>query len=158
MKLILALVAMIVGATSLRAAPPPPPTPTSFSAYLGGFLGPSEQIELHGGTLSFTASGGHYRHPIQMSITPTAAQWLKFRQALDALNVWRWRKNYPNNGAQDGTQWSLSIAYPDHKITTRGDNNFPNADGKPNGNPEATKTFEDFKDAVKKLTGGKAFR
>jgi hypothetical protein len=64
---------------------------------------------------------------------------------------------HADNGTMDGTQWSLEVAFADHTLKTHGDNNYPEASGKPNGKPERTKAFERYLDAVRKLIGGKAF-
>ena len=96
-----------------------PPIPKHFSASIGGFMGTSYQLELHGDTLTYTTFGGGHSNPKRATVTPTAAQWRDFREALDALKVWQWRANYPTNGTVDGTQWALDIAYADHALKTR---------------------------------------
>ena len=135
-----------------------PPIPKHFSASIGGFLGSSYQLELHGDTLTYTASGRGHRDSQRATVTPTPAQWREFREALDALKVWQWRANYPTNGTVDGTQWALDIAYSDHALKTQGSNNYPDSAGKPNGTPEPTKAFNLYLAAIKKLTGGKTFQ
>src|SRR5207253_919471 len=97
--------------------------------------------------------GGGYSHPRQFRVTPTAAQWQEFRQTLDDLQVWRWRAKYPNTDTDDGTQWSLDVAFPGRAITTHGDNNYPGRAGKPNGQPESTAEFRRYLSAVEKLIG-----
>jgi len=136
----------------------PSPTPKTFSAHICGFMGESYQIELHGKAISYTTFGPGHSHTRQTTITPTEAQWHEFRQSLDELNIWQWRKDYPNQGTMDGTQWSLEIDYADHALTTKGDNSYPEAGGKPNGRPEPAKAFRQYLAAVQKLIGGKAFQ
>jgi hypothetical protein len=135
-----------------------PPIPKQFSASIGGFLGSSYQLELHGATLTYTASGRGHRDSQRATITPTPAQWREFREALDALKIWEWRPDYPTDGTVDGTQWALDIEYTDHVLKTQGSNCYPDATGKPNGKPESTKTFDLYLAAIKKLTGGKTFQ
>lgn len=134
------------------------PIPKHFSASIGGFLGASYQLELHGDTLTYTASGGGQRDPLHATVTPTAAQWRDFREALDVLKVWQWRADYPTNGTMDGTQWALDIAYADHALKSHGDNSYPDSTGKPTGTPEPTKAFNLYLAAIRKLTGGKTFQ
>ena len=134
------------------------PIPKHFSAYIGGFMGSSYQLELHGGVLIYTTFGDGHTNPERSTVTATATQWREFRQTLDDLKVWQWLASYPSNGTADGTQWSLDVAYADHAIKTRGDNSYPDAAGKTNGKPELTKAFKRYLDAVKELTGGKAFQ
>jgi hypothetical protein len=46
-----------------------------------------------------------------VEIKPTEKAWQAFRTTLDALNVWCWRADYPNQGVCDGTNWSVEIVY-----------------------------------------------
>jgi hypothetical protein len=135
-----------------------PPIPKHFSASIGGFLGASYQLELHGETLTYTASGRGHHDSQRATITPSPAHWREFREALDALKIWQWRADYPTNGTVDGTQWALDIAYADRALKTQGSNCYPDSSGKPNGTPESTKTFNLYLAAIKKLTGGKTFQ
>lgn len=144
-------------ASLMMSAAEPSAVPKRFNAYIGGFMGASYKLELHDGVLTYTAFGGGHSNPKQKTIKPTEAQWREFRQTLDELKVWQWRDKYPNNGTMDGTQWSLDIAFADRALKTRGDNNYPDATGKPNGEPETTKAFTRYLAAVQKLIGGKAF-
>jgi hypothetical protein len=133
------------------------PVPTRFIARIGGFLGASYSVELHDGALLYTSSESGQRNRKQETLTPTAAQWREFRQTLDDLKVWQWRADYPNHGINDGTQWSLDIAFADRSLTAHGDNNYPDTTGKPNGSSDSTKTFNRYLAAIKKLIGGKNF-
>jgi len=148
---LLATVTMISGADL-------PPIPKHFSTSIGGFLGSSYQLELHGETLTYTTFGGGHRDPQRATVTPTPAQWREFREALEGLKVWQWRADYPTNGTVDGTQWALDIAYADRALKTHGDNCYPDSTGKPNGKPEPTEAFNRYLAAIKKLTGGKIFQ
>ncbi len=134
------------------------PIPQRLSIYIGGFLGASYQLDLRDATLEYSASEAGRRNPRQTMITPTPAQWREFRQALDELKVWRWRAEYHTPGAIDGTQWGLEISYPDRSLKTKGNNRYPEANGKPSGKPEQTETFRRYLMAVQKLTGGRAFQ
>jgi len=131
--------------------------PTRFTARIGGFLGASYSVELHDGALLYTSSERGQRNQQHATLTPTAAQWREFRQTLDDLKVWQWRADYPRQGVVDGTQWMLDIAYADRSLIARGDNNYPDATGKPNGSPNSTEAFNCYLAAIKKLIGGKSF-
>jgi hypothetical protein len=148
---LLATVTMISGADL-------PPIPKHFSTSIGGFLGSSYQLELHGETLTYTTFGGGHRDPQRATVTPTPAQWREFREALEGLKVWQWRADYPTNGTMDGTQWALDIAYADRALKTQGSNCYPDSTGKPNGKPEPTEAFNLYLAALRKLTGGKTFQ
>ena len=148
----------LLTAVPMMSAAESSPIPKHFSAYIGGFIGASYQLELRDGILTYTTFSRGHTNPKHAKVTPTATQWREFRQALDDLKVWQWRASYPSRGTADGTQWSLDVAYPDHAIKTDGDNSYPDATGKPNGKPEPTKAFNRFLDAVTKLIGGKTFQ
>lgn len=148
----------LLTAVTMMSAADSPSIPKHFSAYIGGFMDESYQLELRDSTLTYTIFGGGHTNPKRATVTPTAAEWREFRQALDNLKVWQWRADYPTNGTIDGTQWSLYISYAGHAIKTHGDNSYPDSTGKPNGKPEFTKAFTRYLNAVKKLTGGKAFQ
>jgi hypothetical protein len=144
-------------ATSARPAVEPSAVPTHFVARIGGFLGSTYSVELKDGTLTYTVSGRGQSNVRHMTITPTEAAWREFRQALDELKVWQWQNDYPRGGVVDGTQWLLEIAYSDRALKSRGDNNYPDAAGKPTGKPEFTPAFNRYLDAIRKLIGGKDF-
>ena len=144
-------------ATSARPAGESSVVPTRLVARIGGFLGSSYSVELKGGTLTYTVSERGQTNVRHATITPTEAAWREFRQALDELKVWQWQSDYPRGGVVDGTQWLFEIAYNDRALTSRGDNNYPDAAGKPTGKPEFTPAFNRYLGAIKKLTGGKDF-
>lgn len=152
------VVLVAIGEAHFISAAEPSPIPTKFNAYVGGFMGASYSVELHDGILIYTASGLGHSNPKHKKITPTPPQWLEFRQTLDDLKVWQWRNEYPTDGTHDGTQWSLEIAYADRTLRSKGDNNYPDAAGKPNRSSETTKAFKRYLAAVQKLIGGETFK
>lgn len=130
-------------AVGLSSAAEPTTVPKTFSAYIGGFNGPTYLVELHDGVLTYTT--GPRNEPNHTKITPTPAQWQEFRQTLDTLDIWRWHPDYTNKQIKDGTQWRLSLAYTDHTLNTKGSNNF-------------SKNFDRYLAAVQKVLGGKTFK
>lgn len=140
------------------SAAEPSPMPKEFSAFIGGFLGTSYRLELHGGVLTYTTSGGGQSNAKRTDVTPSAARWREFRQTLEGLKIWKWHADYPNDGILDGTQWSLNITFEDRAIKSHGSNCYPESNGKPNGKPEPTKAFQDYLEAVQKLIDGKKFQ
>ena len=149
---------LLLAAGPVISGAEPSHIPKQFSASIGGFMGGGYKLELRDGILTYTTFRGGYSNPRRTTVRPKAAQWRDFRQALDWLKVWRWRAEYPNKQAKDGTQWTFEIAYADRTIKSHGDNSYPDSTGKPNRKPEPTKAFEDYLDAVQKLIGGKTFR
>jgi hypothetical protein len=149
-RLVYIIVFMMLAIPTGRADEPSS-IPKQFSAYIGGFFGPSYRIELKDGVVTY------YRNKERLTITPTPAQWHDFRQTLDQLKVWRWHTNYPSQGTVDGTQWSLEIVYSDHALKSSGSNNYPDLNGEPNNKPQWTQTFGFYLAAVRKLMGDKNF-
>jgi hypothetical protein len=144
-------------AASATAAAEPSAVPTHFVARIGGFLGSTYSVELKDRTLTYTISSKGQTNVRPATITPTQADWREFRQTLDELKVWQWQNDYPRGGVVDGTQWLLEISYGDRTLKSRGDNNYPDASGKPTGKPEFTPAFSRYLGAIKKLIGGKDF-
>jgi len=151
------VVPFLVLATSARPADQPSVVPVHFVARIGGFLGASYSVELNGESLTYTASGRGQTNVRHTTITPTDAAWREFRQTLDELKVWQWQADYPRGGVVDGTQWLFEIAYSDRALKSHGDNNYPDAAGKPTGKPQFSPVFNRYLDAIKRLIGGKDF-
>jgi hypothetical protein len=124
--------------------------PIKFEASIGGFFGQSYEVKLQSdGSLHY------FQFPdmlIQMpddkdgnDITVSDSQWREFRKALDSANIWQWKKYY-DSYVMDGTQWEVRIKYKDASIHSGGSNNYPPG-----------KEFEQFREAVINLIGGRKF-
>jgi hypothetical protein len=145
---------------SVSFAAGPTDMPKEFTTVIGGFLGSTYAVELRDGALRYTekkAANGRYEVTSSATVTPTPEQWQEFRKSIDQLNIWRWHTEYPSRGTQDGTHWSLEIAYADRALKTHGDNNYPDVTGRPNDNPDTTETFNRYLAAVRTLIGGRHF-
>ncbi len=127
--------------------------PMRLTATIGGFLGNTYRVEMLNGVMTYTAFGPGRQNLKKTTVTPTALQWKEFREALDRLQVWKWQSHYLNPYVMDGTQWALDIAYADHALKSEGSNNYPDANGQPNGKPQPTQTFSDYLKAIQKLIG-----
>ena len=153
-----AALAVVLAAATPSLAAEPSPVPKQFRAHIGGFLGGDYVVELRDGVLTYSARARE-RGTVRQSerISPTAAQWLEFRKALDELHVWQWKGDFANQHVRDGTQWSIDIAYADRSLAILGSNNFPDSAGRPTSRPEPTEPFRRYLTAVKKLLGGREF-
>ena len=109
--------------------------------YIGGYPGPFYNVESDGPALAYTAT--EYGTTAERRIAPTAQQWAKFGQAIEAAGVWRWAADYPDPGVCDGTQWELELSDGSRELRTGGSNNTP-------------KRFGAFVKALRKLLGGVA--
>jgi hypothetical protein len=128
--------------------------PRKLDIYFGTPVFGASRIVLHEHSLVVTQQRAGFPDQIAPPVTPTKEQWDAFREALDSLGAPRWQADYPNNRRVfDGTQWHVEIEYADHTLKARGDNNFPDAEGKPKPGAHWTPTFQAFVNAVKRLLG-----
>lgn len=156
-KILRAMLGLFAAVPVISAAEPSP-VPKDFSATIGGFLGMSYHLELHGGVLTYTTFDGGPRNTKRANVTPTEMQWREFRQTLDRLKVWKWRAKYEDVRVRDGTQWSLEITCEDRAIKSHGNNSYPESRNGPDGMRYRSKAFQSYLDAVQKLIGGKTFQ
>jgi hypothetical protein len=127
--------------------------PQKLDIHIGNSIFGAWHVVLRGRSLTCTQERAGRADQNALPVTPTDEQWRAFRNALDGLAVFQWQPDYPNHGVMDGTQWRVDIAYPDRAVKAKGDNNFPDAHGKPNLDPRWTSTFQAFVNALKKLLG-----
>lgn len=134
------------------------PAPEVLEVYVGSFASPSYGLWWDGKQLVYESFVSGYEERVQSVIVPSDAQWSRFWQTMDAINVWSWRERYeksvPVAGTQihDRTHWSLTIARGDRRVESSGDDAGPNDAGFNDGAP-----FTVFAEAVSRLTGGYAF-
>jgi hypothetical protein len=146
-------VAQWLGAAHLLASESDSAVPRTLDIYVGSSLFGAWHVVLHGRSLTCTQEQSGRETQNGLPVTPTEKQWRAFRRALDDLPVWKWQSDYPNHGVMDGTQWRLEIAYADRTLKAKGDNNYPDAQGKPTSTPRWTASFQAFVTAVKKVLG-----
>ena len=78
--------------------------------------------------------------------TPSTKDWEEFWYEVDALKVWSWKKDYYNEGVDDGVQWELKIKRQGRRRRRIfGSNAYPEPKG----------TFDSFIMAIKKLSKSK---
>ena len=77
---------------------------------------------------------------------PSTKDWEEFWQTVDALKVWGWKKDYYNEGIDDGLQWELKIKREGRRRRRIfGSNAYPEPKG----------TFNSFIKALNKLSNSK---
>jgi len=100
--------------------------PLKLEFYMGGFDMPGQYcVKLEGNTVKYGLACGDEWLEIKAEALPTKRKWLNFRKKLDAINVWKWKRNYVNPDVCDGTQWELIIDYGIRKKKTYGSNRYP---------------------------------
>ena len=133
------------------------PLPKRLSLYIGGYPGPYYTVRLSRRTLWYEAQTVNAEPPTKEKVPVTPEGWQTFREALDAIGVWRWQEDYPNPGVCDGTSWAATLEYADRSVASGGSNNYPRAKGAPSGGA-STRPFARFLEAVRALLGGREFR
>ena len=71
---------------------------------------------------------------------PSEAEWKAFRETLDKIDFWRWKREYVDTGILDGVQVEITIEY-EKKKKIYCSNAFPDE-------------YDDFKKALNKLIDG----
>jgi hypothetical protein len=126
-------------------------TPTALKLYLGGSIwGPTYSVELRDGVLHYVERDNGKENTA--TIVPSPEQWAKFRKALDACDVWSWRRM--NSHELDQRHWTVSIAYKGTRVDRSGYGKCP---GRTPTGFGGTVEFNNFQKAVRSLLGGKAF-
>jgi hypothetical protein len=143
--------AAVVGQHAIAADRPV--IPQKLDVYVGNAVLGACHVRLHERSLTCAQERNGVPDENGLPATPNVEQWRVFRAALDRLHIAQWQPHYPNHGVMDGTQWHIDIVYPDRTFILQGDNNFPDADGKPNSAPYWTATFREFVGALKTLLG-----
>jgi hypothetical protein len=156
---------MTVGGTTripfpTPAASVPAGLPSKLQLRIGGFGGPSHLVSLEGGSLTYRTVPPHPDAPETVKlVTPSVEQWREFRNSLDKLGVWQWRREYMIPGILDGTNWSATIDYADKKASTRGQHSSYPKDGATNEQVSVEgEVFKGYLAAVEALLGGQPFR
>ncbi len=100
--------------------------PTRFHVAVGGYTGPSYDVELHDGLLRYTRSDYGFQTVEQTELDVGDHSWERFRDLLDQLDAWSWLRDYhPHESIVDGTSWSLRIRWGRRHLTADGSNGYP---------------------------------
>jgi hypothetical protein len=130
--------------------------PKKFVMALNGFMGAGKGVLLEKGVLVYTIYGRN-GSPERKEIRPTPEQWRRFRQALETIDIWRWRADYPNPAVADGLRWEIDLAYADRTVHATGANNYPDDAGRPTGSATASNAFDRLCAAIRELLGDPNF-
>ena len=111
--------------------------------FIGGFSGDYEKIVWQNDKLYHFFERSFLEEDFTI---PSTKDWEEFWNAVDTLKVWSWKKDYYDEGVDDGTQWELRIK----KQGKRGRKIFGS-----NAYPEPKGTFNSFIKALNKLSNSK---
>ena len=120
---------------------------------IGGFFGGYERIIWQNNKLQhqffehiFPEDEEVKPNKVLSATTPSTKDWEEFWHEVDVLKVWSWKKDYYNEGVDDGVQWELKIKRQGRRRRRIfGSNAYPEPKG----------TFDSFIKALKKLSKSK---
>ncbi|MFW5642554.1 MAG: hypothetical protein ACOCYQ_00875 [Alkalispirochaeta sp.] len=118
--------------------------PVFFKAWIGGFVGPSYELELVDGELHYRVFERGYEMHKNEVLTPNDNDWRRFLSQVDAVSLWQWEPVYQGQPAPDGTTWFVHLEDGTRTIESKGLNLYP-------------PLFTDYLRAVRALTGGRHF-
>lgn len=119
-------------------------TPFVFKTGIGGFVGPSYEVERTDEGLLYTVYERGYTVHITETITPSTDDWRHFTHAMDSIGIWSWKPLYQKDGASDATTWFVDLRNGYQEITSKGLNLYP-------------PLFTEYLRAVRTLLGGRHF-
>ena len=124
-----------------------------FDFSIGGFFGGYERIIWQNNKFQhqffehiFPEDEEVKPNKVLSATTPSTKDWEEFWHEVDVLKVWGWKKDYYNEGVDDGVQWELKIKRQGRRRRRIfGSNAYPEPRG----------TFNSFIKALKKLSKSK---
>jgi hypothetical protein len=135
------------------------PRPRALEVYVGNFGGPSYGIWWDGSRLVYESFLSGYEERRQVALSPSPAQWRRFWQTIDRIDVWAWESRYepgarfePVEQIRDGTHWSLTLARGDQSVQSSGDSRGPDSSDLDESGP-----FGELVGALSRLAGGRPF-
>ena len=133
--------------------------PRAFEVYVGSFAGPSYGVWWDGGRLVYESFLSGYEERQQVAMSPSAAQWRRFWQTMDRIDIWGWSTRYepaerfePVEQIRDGTHWSLTLSRGHRSVQSSGDTRGPGSADLDDSGP-----FGELTEAVSRLVGGRSF-
>jgi hypothetical protein len=133
--------------------------PRALEVYIGNFAGPSYGVWWDGNRVVYESFLSGYEERRQIALSPSTAQWNRFWQTIDGIDVWSWGGRYepadrrePTEHVRDGTHWSLTLARGEQRVESSGDGCGPGS-----AELDDSKPFSDLAEAVSRLVGGRPF-
>jgi hypothetical protein len=133
--------------------------PADFEVYVGGFAGPAYGLWWDGKQLVYESFGPGYQDRCEAHIVPSSAQWSRFWQTMETLDVWAWGSRYepaaryePADVIRDGTHWSITLSWRGRRVVSSGDGAGPD-----DADLDSSRNFTCLCDAVSRLAGGVDF-
>lgn len=135
------------------------PTPEVFEVYIGSFSLPSYGLWWDGRQLVYESFVSGYEDRRQVYVVPSRAQWNRFWRTMETIDVWSWKDRDEPGGRfdpkgliRDGARWSVTLQHGDRRVESAGDNSGPAST-----DVDESARFDEFTEAVSRLTGGYQF-
>jgi hypothetical protein len=118
--------------------------PVIFKTWIGGFVGPSYEVELIDGELTYRVFERGYDVHNTETFSPNDSDWRRFRETVDRIDLWSWAPVYNGESLPDATTWFIHLKMAAGEVTSTGINLYP-------------PLFVDYMHAVRDLLGGRHF-
>ncbi len=120
-------------------------------------------VQLVAGKLCYhLAPGYRSRWSPGYQISPSAEQWNDLWQAVNAVNLWDWKRSYvlpPKDPIVEPVLWEIAIQRADARaVLSRGYDAYPAEDDSDRSVALGSARFRMFVDAVRRLIGDRPFR
>ncbi len=98
------------------------------NASVGGYMGHSfvVEIDFEKALAEYKVFDRGYVSKSSKTLNLSSKKMSDFVQVLDKIKIIEWKKDYPNPGIMDGTNWGIEIKFDNNKkLISSGDNAFP---------------------------------
>lgn len=101
--------------------------PTELKAWIGGYVGPSYEIERsESGVVYRVYERGYDVHHTE-TIPKNDRSWKRFIEDLEMIGVWGWKPVYQGDSSPDATTWYVHIHADGKTVESKGINLYPPA-------------------------------
>ena len=128
--------------------------PNNLEVSIGGYMGDSFSIELHGETIKYRAYSQGHELARTATLKLSTKKWNAFLAVLDEINVWEWQPRY-DEPALDGTSWSIRIEHGGRVVESSGSNGYPSDPDPMTTAPHPSTRFSALLSALSDLLGGR---
>ena len=118
--------------------------PITFESWIGGFVGPSYELEYSDGALIYRVYERGYDIHKSEVLAPDDTAWRRFMEAVTVADIWGWEETYQGQSSSESTTWFINLETERHRVISKGINTYP-------------PSFTDYLRAVRTLIEGRQF-
>ncbi len=118
--------------------------PIIFESWVGGFIGPSYELEYTDDALLYRIYERGYDIHKSEVLRPDDKAWRRFLESVTAANIWAWEQTYQGQNSNDSTTWFVHLETEKHAVISKGINIYP-------------PSFTDYLRCVRTLIEGRQF-